>query len=787
MRLSARRSIQLIGVASCGLVPGTVLAQSRPAAAAPAQTTDRGGVPEIIVTAQKRAQSLKDVGLTVVAASDAQLQKLGVTDIGSLTKAVSGLSVATSYDGLPIFAIRGIGFNTNQYGASPTVSVYVDEAPLPYLAMTEGTTLDIERVEVLKGPQGTLFGNNSTGGSINFIAAKPTDTMSAGLRSSIDRFGQVFLEGFASGPVTDTLKVRVAANTTQGGDWQHSYTPGPRLKNGAADKGAERVILDWAPSSKLKISLNLNHFYDYSDVQMVQFVAARSTAGPGTGYVDPVYGSIETYPLPPHNDRAADFTAGKSGAYGFDNEQYQAALRADYHLDDQLTLTSISNYAHGTYGVIRPLDGTRIDIIDGGHTGRITTYGEELRLTGDFRDIGLNVIAGGNASKDKVEEHQPYQFNHFSALPPGFEFNPNWNFTSRTLAAFANADWEVAKHVTLTGGVRYTSVRQTFDGCNPDLGGGVQSAFITGIANAYRAINSGLGPTDAYVPGGCVTIGPAPDYLPFRFQDVSTENNVSWRAGVNYKPSRDMLIYGLVSRGYKAGAYPLNIALVSSQYKHVKQEELTAYEAGVKLSAGRAVSFNAAVYYYDYKNKQSRALFPVPLIGAADQLTNIPKSKAYGAEAELTLVPVSGLTLHGAVTYTKTKITDPGTLTLDGFGAPIDLHGEPFSYAPKWTGVFDGEYRVPVGGDLTAFVGMNGVYNSATYGTLDFIPEVRIKPYTVLDARVGLESRKGWTAFAWVRNLTDKYYWTSATFAGDGFERTTGMPRNFGLTLQYRY
>ena len=760
---------------------GTSANATTPAAA----DSESTGFGDIIVTANKREQSLQDIGMTVVAANADRLQDLGVTDISNLTKAVSGLSIATSYDGLPIFAIRGIGFNTNQYGASPTVSVYVDEAPLPYLAMTEGTTLDIERVEVLKGPQGTLFGNNSTGGSINFIAAKPTDQFSAGVTSSIDRFGQFVLEGYASGPVSDTLRVRAAANTTQGGNWQHTYTPGPRLENGAADKGAERLIVDWTPSSALKVSLNLNHFYNSSDVTMVQLVGAKPTAGPGTGYVDPLYGSIETYPLPPHSNRASDFP-DKQG-YGFDNEQYQAALRADYHLNDELVLTSISNYAHGTYSVVRPLDGTRIDIIDGGHTGRITTYGEELRITGNFPDIGLNLIAGANASKDKVEEHQPYQFNHFSALPPGFVFNPNWNFTSRTLAGFVSADWEVSKQLSVTGGLRYTSDKQTLDSCNPDLGGGVQAAFIGGLANAYRALFSGLPPTSAYVAGGCVTIGPAPDYLPFHYQDTSREHNLSWRVGVNFRPVDDVLLYGLVSRGFKSGAYPLNIALVSSQYSHVAQERLTAYEVGTKISSGRTISFNAALFYYQYKDKQSRALFQVPLLGAADQLTNIPKSKAYGGEAELTLVPVEGLRLHGALTYTKTKIIDPGTLTLDGFGQPIDLRGFPFSYAPKWTGVFDAEYRVPVGGDLEAFVGMNGLYNSIAYGTLDVIDEVKLRSFVTFDARLGLASGKGWTATAWVRNLTDKYYWTSATFAGDGFERTAGLPRNFGLTLQYRY
>ena len=743
-----------------------------------------GELAEIIVTAQKRSQKLMDVGLTVAAASRAQLQDAGVTDITQLSKVVSGFQFANNFNGLPVFTIRGLGFNASQISAAPTVSVYVDEAPLPYLAMTGGTILDLERVEVLKGPQGTLFGNNSTGGSVNFVAAKPTDTFSAGVQSSVDQFGQFYAETFVSGPLSDKVQARVAASTAQGGAWQHTYSPGPSLTNGNADKGAERAIIDWEPDDDLKIELNLNSYYDDSDPQLFQFSGAHPD-NPAGVYVDPRYGSIVNYPLPPENDGAADWPAKPGLPISKHDIFYQAVLRTDYALTSDIKLTSITNYAHLNTAQERSFNGVRIDIEDEGLIGHVQTYAEELRMTGDFRDIGLNVIAGGNYSHDSIQEEQPNFFPHFSALPTSLTLNSFENFGSKTAAAFANAEWKATNQVTLTGGLRYTQVQQSDEGCTPDNGSGQGAAFLGGLANAFRSLE-GLGPTQAYVPGGCITIGPAPDYLPFYFRAENTESNLSWRGGVNDKVTNDLLLYVLASRGYKAGAYPFGTSISSSQYDRVKQEEVTAYEGGIKYSFGRRLNLTAAYFYYDYINKQAYTLIPVPLFAVVSTLVNIPKSKAHGIDAELTYELVTGLTLHDAVTYLRTAITNPGPLGLDTFGNPINLVGHPFPYAPQWSDVFGIEYRRPISANFEGFIGLSGLYNSHAYADPVASAPFYIKSYTTLDARLGID-HSNWTATAWVRNLMNTYYWTYANFDGEGFVRTTGMPRDFGISIAYRF
>jgi iron complex outermembrane receptor protein len=745
-------------------------------------TDDTGGISEIVVTAQKRQQKLMEVGITVNVATKLQLQNSGVTDIRQLANVVPSFTATSNFDGIPQFGIRGLVFTSNQLSASPTVSTYIDEVPLPYSAMTGGTLLDLERVEVLKGPQGTLFGNNSTGGSINFIAAKPTNYFSTGITATTDRFGQNSGEGYVSGPIADGLNARLAASTTQGGNWQHTYTPGPDLESGAAKKGAERLLLDWTPSDDLKISLNLNSYYDDSDPQQFQFLQARPEGGPGTAVVVPPYGSVATYPLPPRDDRAADFSYAGAKSSTF----YQSALRADYDLNDEFTLTSLTNYAHLRTAIDRQGDGTRIDGYDLGHDGTIQTYGEEARVTGNLEDIGVHVIAGGNYSYDTVDESEPILYNHFSIFPPGFTLDNHEAFTSATTAGFANAEWKAADQITLLAGARYTLDQQTDYDCLPS-GSPAVSSFFGGLANAYRAMYSGLGPTNAYQPGKCSTVGPAPTYLPTGFGGRSADHNVSWRAGVNYQLDPGLLLYVLFSRGYKAGAYAFSTPVIASEFGKVKQEEVTSYEGGIKYALGSTLNVSAAGFYYDYANKQEFANVAAPLVGAVESLINIPKSKAYGFDAEATLVPVHGLTLHSAINYTRTAITDPGPLTLDGFGNPVNFKGHVFAYAPKWSAIFDTEYRMPLIDGIDGFVGASGNYDSEESADASNEAIYNIPAHITVDARIGLDSRAGWTATAWVRNIANKYYWTDVSYTGDSFVRDTGMPRNFGVTLTYRF
>ncbi len=210
-RLKSRRG-GICGATALCLILCTQAAHAQALNAGPiAPSTDTAAADnatsDIVVTAQKRSENINSVGMSIQAATGRDLIRLGVTNTADLTKIVSGFNYTLTQYGTPVFTIRGVGFQDTSLAASPTVSVYRDEIPIPFAIETAGAALDVERVEVLKGPQGTLFGANATGGAVNYIANKPTDHPAEGFDASIGRFGRIDLQGYISGPLSETTPV----------------------------------------------------------------------------------------------------------------------------------------------------------------------------------------------------------------------------------------------------------------------------------------------------------------------------------------------------------------------------------------------------------------------------------------------------------------------------------------------------------------------------------------------------------------------------------------------------
>jgi iron complex outermembrane recepter protein len=781
------RSVCTIAFSICALWSSHLFAASDAAASgvsdAPSDASS-GGLQEVVVTAQKRQQALSDVGLTIVAASAEQLQNQGVTDVASLSKVVPGLTTTVTTNGGTIYSIRGVNYNAYNLSAQPAVAVYLDEAPLPYAALTQGAMLDVQRVEVLKGPQGTLFGQNSTGGSVNIITAKPTDTFSAGTQVSVNNWEGVAAQGFVSGPLTDTLRARFSASTDQFGSWQKGYF-GNDQTNGKADRAAARLLLDWVPVEGLKVAFNLSGNFDRSQPQAYQpasLAIAQLKPGGGAPGVNP---ALLTYPFPPRDDRAADFDTGfQNSAH---DETVQGVLRVDYDLNDNMTLTSQSDYIHLNIRELRDIDATALPIVTQGPVGSISSFSQEVRLTGRLPSEGLNYIFGANYQHDEIVDGTFLESPYYSALPLGSSLLAGSDVRYRAAGVFANADWEFLPHLTLTAGTRYTSTHESLqNGCLFDGGNGVNAAFFTGTADFLRGLE-GLPAGPNIPPGGCMTLDDRPtlpgglaSWLPFEANLSQDEHNVSWRGGLNYKPARDILIYGLVSRGYKAGGVPTGEFTFASEYQFVKQEQLTSYELGTKLSLlNGAVQPNIAGFYYQYKNKQVLGYYHA-FLGLLDTFQNLPTAEVEGVEADVAMMPVSGLTIHPAVTYIHSRVGSFDTVNAEGL--QVNVLGNRLPFAPNLSATVDAEYDVPLGGYM-GFVGANAQIEGATFADLAESPEAKIPGYSLFDVRIGARSQGRWNAFLWVHNLSNHYYWTNIISAGDVRLKPTGLPRTFGFTV----
>jgi outer membrane receptor protein involved in Fe transport len=785
--------METTGASRAGTVRALALAGASAAAMGglpmPARAADPGQpvvaqVQEIIVTAEKREASANTVPMSITAATGAQLEAQGIKQPRDLVKITPSFTYTDSYVGSPIYTLRGVGFSDISLGGRPTVSIYTDEAPIPFAIETRGASLDLERVEVLKGPQGTLFGQNATGGAINYIAAKPTKTFEAGGSVGYGNYDALDVEGYLSGPITDTLAIRIAAEHTSMDGWQKSYTTG--ATNGAGDFTNARVLLTWTPTERFRVQLNVNGYADRSDVQAAQLIAITPSIPAAAAFIP----GLLTYPLAPPNARAADFNPGLD--YRKHNDFFQTNLRLDYDLPGGLTATSLTSYSRYHEHQLQDIDGASLSNLSQLTLGKITSFSQEVRISGPIARDG-HFVVGVNYAHDKVLEtdfdNDSQSTTAFTFIPFGLplftSFRDSDNQDATTTAVFASADYKIVPTVKLYGGVRFTRALDKFNGCTADTGDGVTAEDFGFLENLFRAA-AGLPPNPPIAPGGCVTADAT--FTPALVRNSLNEDNVSWRAGAEWTPMERTLVYFNVSKGYKAGGFPDLAASVSSQLLPARQESVVAYEAGFKSTLlERTLQLDGAVFYYDYSNKQILGKVLDPVFGPLLRLVNVPSSDLTGAELQLAWTPVRGLTVSAGGSYIDSHIRDHFT-NYDPTGVLRDFNGEAFPNTPKWQFVTDVDYRWDVTPGLGGFVGASLTYQDAANSQLGELPLLRTKAYTLVDLRAGVETRNGaWRLTLWARNVGDVYYWTSANADLDTTTRFAGMPRTFGMTLAYRY
>lgn len=756
-----------------------------------AQSSQADSSELIVVTAQKREQSINEVPMSIQAASGDRLQELGIKDAGDLTKLVSGFNFNKSIYGTSVFTIRGVGFQDSTLAAGPTVTVYVDQVPLPFSALTSGVGLDVGRVEVLKGPQGTLFGQNATGGAVNYVPNQPSDQYEAGVDVSYGRFNEVDIQGYVNVPVSDTLRVRVAARRVQADGWQKEYSDLERPDAYYStihrqDEMGERkfingrVLVDFTPTDRLSLKLNVSGWRDRSEQTAAQFfgIQLRGTSTvPPAGYLN--------FPVAPRNARAASWDPVWD--YRQNNRMFFTSLRADYEVNDDTTLTSLTSYQD--YKRYQPLDndGTSYTNTYLLNTGDVKTFYQELRLEGKFAGKGSWVV-GGNYENDKVFDqfYQTYA-DSTAKITFGLPLINNLDFSDQkvnTFGVFANAEYPVLDNVTLQAGVRYTNTKRDYQGCGADTGDGLASAVFDAISAYFRGL-SGLPPLAPIPAGACFSMQSAPEFIPMLDRNSLKEDNVSWRIGVNWEPASGTLLYANVSKGYKAGSFPtLSVSVNRPQLLPVKQESILAFEAGVKTQID-TLQLSAAGFYYKYNDKQILGGAQDPVFGALEALVNVPKSRIVGIDVSAVWKPTRNLTIAPNISYIETKIQG-NFVGYDYKSDIVDFTGQPFPYAPKVQANVDVEYRTDITPDHEFYIGTNISHQSHSNGYLGEYDLWRIPSYTLVDARIGV-TRGAWDFSIWGRNITDKFYIQTTSRGNDSAIRYPGMPATYGVRLNYRY
>lgn len=777
---------------------------------------------EIVVTANKRSESINDVGLSISAIGAQKLTDQKLTSLEEISSAVPGLVYSASTANTPIFTLRGIGFNEQTLGAYPATSLYLDEAPMPFPVLASHASYDLERVEVLKGPQGILFGQNSTGGAINFIAAKPGDEFEAGGDLSYGRFNKVELNGYASGPLSETVGARLAVSGVNADEWQHSNSR-PGDENGAEKFFAARLVMTFEPSDTSRYLLNINGWNDQSDPQAQQLAAINPQVPlDAAGNVPGTLATVLALPLSAEDNRAADWSADINPSS--DRDYYQIILRGDWDISDNMTLTALSTYQDFEQRQNSDGDGSSLVLFDlAPINGEIDTWITEVRLAGNTES--LKWVAGANFEQSNTLEQEILNYRDSTNYNGANAFiNTSGIALEQEISAYAvfgNVDISLTDELTLKLGARYTDSSIDVQSCNfaaandplaIDAGQGANVATLFNILGDL--LNGGDGdfsnglavPFDIIGANDCYTLNDSsvPGQTYARSLD---EDNTSWRAGLDFSLNDDTLLYGNISKGYKSGSFPALAAANFFQLDPVTQESVLAYELGVKSTlADGSIQLNAAAFFYEYNDKQLRTKTIDPIFGLLDVLNNVPETEIFGFEADIVAQVTDALTLSGAITYldSEVKAYDNG-VGFNGVGG-IDFSGEPIPFTPELTYSLDADYSFALDSGMQVFMGVNVTGQSeseAAFGASSLTltstqfangAQVIKSDYNVMDsyatwsARIGFETADNhWKVMAWGKNLTDEYYVTNLIGSSDTTARFVGRPRTYGVTVSYAY
>jgi outer membrane receptor protein involved in Fe transport len=354
-----------------------------------------------------------------------------------------------------------------------------------------------------------------------------------------------------------------------------------------------------------------------------------------------------------------------------------------------------------------------------------------------------------------------------------------------TTSVFGNVEFKPTDALTAYAGLRYSSQDRDFSGCMGDAGDGsfarAVSFIASNIAGAPREI----------APGSCVTLDPA-TFEPVMVESSLDEDNWSWRVGLSWESQDDLLLYGNITRGFKSGGYSLLPGLVPATFDPVTQESLLSYEIGFKTPLFDApVRLSGAAFYYDYSDKQLVGFGTVPVFGVVPQLVNIPASRVYGAEFELSGRPMPNLQLSAGVVYVDSKVEEnpvPPAQTLTPFGTPTSYIGESFPNTPEWQVVGDAEQTFGASGSVSYFLGGSVAYRSEATAAFGGLAQFDIDSYTILDIRAGVQERDGtWRVQLYGRNVTDEYYWVNVGRPIDSVSRYAGKPATYGVMATFRY
>ncbi|MFM9853069.1 MAG: TonB-dependent receptor [Sphingomonadaceae bacterium] len=760
-----------LAVLAWGVATGTAWAQ---AASEPTDAAD------IVVTAQKREQRLQDVGISATVLGGESLANLNIANATDITRAVPNLKFNAYSSSQVVFNVRGVSQNDFGDQQEPPVAVYQDDAYASSINTASFPVFDLARVEALRGPQGTLFGRNATGGAVQFISNQPTKELSGYISGTYGRYNQTILEGALSGPLGDSLGFRIAGIYDRDDGYIRNIVPGFR-SIGANNHWALRGILAFTPTADFKGKLTVR--YAKADRERQAGLYSSEPACPNAQFQGEFLAPTATCPY----FGPAFGVPSRPGATGtgFRNDAIIPSRGGTPYATAE---TSPSFVNRDLFGATLRLD-AKLGVVD-------------LVSITDYQSLRKFYTEGGDASPDLgvvffqgAKSYQVSQEVRASAklgsaylvagaygliidgdytakfASPFYGYDPDVAFSQRTesFAIFGQAEYEFTDQFKVIGGIRYWRDKKigSYVGTEPSTGVGIN--FSRSGTN-FTSFGGPVQTTGVTVNGASA---------------APTFSGVTLRAELDYKPSDDTLIYASFNRGSKSGGFTFSTGTPFSPNEAsflngipYRPEQLDAYELGLKVKVSRALSFNLAAFYYDYKNYQAFAQ-----VGPIQSVINLP-AKTQGIEAELTARPLDGLTLQIGASFLKSKVSN---ILLPDLVSIVE-HDLPQS--PGASGNALARYEFDLAGG-TASLQADALYTDKFCFTVLCAPVEQERAYHVENLRIGFDSaNKRWSIAAFVNNVFARQYrayaFDSSLFAGV-VAGVYAKPRTWGLTAKLRF
>jgi iron complex outermembrane receptor protein len=752
-----------IFAAVMGIMPHTAQAAD---AAPPAAAAPEPG--EIVVTAQKREQSAQKIGIAVTALGKDALAAIGRQDVTALAGQVPNLEINQYSPTITVFNIRGVSQNDFTDAQEAPIAFYDDEVYIASLGAITGMNFDLDRAEVLRGPQGTLFGRNATGGLVQFISAKPTAKPEAFVTLTTGSYGQVATEGAASGALADNVRARFSFTTNNSGGYIKN-TLGPSLGNNKSYGLRGQIAADLSPVDKLVVkvqTLRNDHernaglytwaaaYPDPNDHFLGNYAANVPGGNPGAPYTGAGQGAdANGYTNPSGNP----FVQSEDRMPYFNRTYWDVSARYnhDFGWGD---LASITDYQHLTKDYGEDSDMSPNAVFNYDTHQHMYQASQELRLSGKADQF--NWVTGLYAMN--IHTTNQYQVVSPADTYPGIgTLNYGGTQNTTSFAGFAQGEYAIAPTVSLIGGLRYSHDRKHIE--FQDYANGV---LLFDWATTF------------------------PNLAGLRF---ATFNNWSGKAEIDYKPNGTTLIYASVNRGTKAGGFgtvsspapytdsaAVSVATGAPLVQAIPfgQEVLTNWEGGFKLTLlNHTTHLNGSAFFYNYGGYQA-----FQNVGVNQYISN-HQAYEHGAELAFDTRPVKGLTLGTFATYLSSKVKN---ITLpDG-----TLADRVLPQAPEFALGWQVHYAFPVGpGQLT--LGTDWKHESGSYFETNNAPDDYEPGRTIGNARISYAILDGKVEVAgFVNNLTDKWYRIyNLDLSGllGATNQTYAKPRTWGASVTLRY